>query len=160
MPAFVNRLIKVTGGAYGACGRISQDSEKVVALAIARVRSLPLSFHSGRTDTLFTQYGTGSNNAPDCGRQVSITNKANGPSSPVFCRATTDLSHRQDYHRDRARRLPRVRPLSSSRTPRADVPSSDVGPTTRSTSPGPPLPLSVTLTPESWRSSGTFCRHL
>lgn len=47
------------GGAYGACGIIHQDGDKIVALAMAR-------------------YGSGSNNAPDCGRQVEITNTDNG----------------------------------------------------------------------------------
>ncbi|GAA5974095.1 hypothetical protein JCM11641_003430 [Rhodosporidiobolus odoratus] len=47
------------GGAYGACGKIHADSDKIVALAIAR-------------------YGSGSNNAPDCGRQVEIKNDATG----------------------------------------------------------------------------------
>ncbi|GAA6030094.1 hypothetical protein JCM8097_009252 [Rhodosporidiobolus ruineniae] len=46
-------------GAYGACGKIHADSDKIVALAIAR-------------------YGSGSNNAPDCGRQVEIKNDATG----------------------------------------------------------------------------------
>ncbi|GAA5918242.1 hypothetical protein JCM1841_005326 [Sporobolomyces salmonicolor] len=46
-------------GAYGACGKIYPDSSPIVALAIAR-------------------YGTGSNNAPDCGRQVEIKNDDNG----------------------------------------------------------------------------------
>ncbi|GAA5886162.1 hypothetical protein JCM5296_003503 [Sporobolomyces johnsonii] len=46
-------------GAYGACGKIYPDSTPIVALALAR-------------------YGTGSNNAPDCGRQVEIKNDDNG----------------------------------------------------------------------------------
>lgn len=46
-------------GAYGACGKIHADSDKIVALQMAR-------------------YGSGSNNAPDCGRQVEIKNDANG----------------------------------------------------------------------------------
>ncbi|CEQ39171.1 SPOSA6832_00659, partial [Sporobolomyces salmonicolor] len=66
-------------GAYGACGKVDPlplallstpsshyfasqiypDSSPIVALAIAR-------------------YGTGSNNAPDCGRQVEIKNDDNG----------------------------------------------------------------------------------
>lgn len=49
------------GGAYGACGIIHQDSDKIVALEMSR-------------------YGGGSNNAPDCGRQVEVTNVANGKS--------------------------------------------------------------------------------
>ncbi|BGP13268.1 hypothetical protein JCM10213_004962 [Rhodosporidiobolus nylandii] len=46
-------------GAYGACGKIHADSDPIVALAMAR-------------------YGTGSNNAPDCGRKVEIKNDATG----------------------------------------------------------------------------------
>ncbi len=46
-------------GGYGACGQIHPDLDFIVALALAR-------------------YGTGSNNAPDCGRKVRITNTANG----------------------------------------------------------------------------------
>ncbi|SCV72460.1 BQ2448_3997 [Microbotryum intermedium] len=48
-------------GAYGACGKIHADSDPIVALALAR-------------------YGTGSNNAPDCGRKVQVVNAANGKS--------------------------------------------------------------------------------
>ncbi|KDE08620.1 hypothetical protein MVLG_01082 [Microbotryum lychnidis-dioicae p1A1 Lamole] len=48
-------------GAYGACGKIHADSEPIVALALAR-------------------YGTGSNDAPDCGRKVQVVNVANGKS--------------------------------------------------------------------------------
>ena len=46
-------------GGIGACGQAHQDSDFIVALALAR-------------------YGTGSNNAPDCGRKLTITNTANG----------------------------------------------------------------------------------
>ncbi|GAA5936986.1 RlpA-like double-psi beta-barrel domain-containing protein [Sporobolomyces koalae] len=46
-------------GGYGACGKIHQDSDKIVALQIDR-------------------YGTSSNNNPDCGRTVEIENLANG----------------------------------------------------------------------------------
>jgi hypothetical protein len=49
------------GGAYGACGVIHPDSDPIVALELSR-------------------YGTGSNNAPDCGRKVLVTNSANGKS--------------------------------------------------------------------------------
>ncbi|KAL8293488.1 hypothetical protein RQP46_000189 [Phenoliferia psychrophenolica] len=48
-------------GGYGACGKIHSDDDFIVAIQLAR-------------------YGTGSNNAPDCGRKVSITNPANGKS--------------------------------------------------------------------------------
>ncbi|GAA6064376.1 hypothetical protein JCM10212_000485 [Sporobolomyces blumeae] len=46
-------------GGYGACGKIHQDSDKIVALQIDR-------------------YGTSSNSNPDCGRQVEVKNDANG----------------------------------------------------------------------------------
>lgn len=70
-------------GAYGACGQIHADSDPIVALAIARELpfspsvderelTLPLPHRKG--------YGTGSNNAPDCGRKVVVTNVANGKS--------------------------------------------------------------------------------
>ncbi|SCZ92399.1 BZ3500_MvSof-1268-A1-R1_Chr5-2g07831 [Microbotryum saponariae] len=48
-------------GAHGACGKIHADSDPIVALALAR-------------------YGTGSNDAPDCGRKVQVVNVANGKS--------------------------------------------------------------------------------
>lgn len=48
-------------GGYGACGKQFTDSDYIVAIALSR-------------------YGTGSNNAPDCGRSVRITNKSNGKS--------------------------------------------------------------------------------
>ncbi|GAA5850861.1 hypothetical protein JCM8547_009111 [Rhodosporidiobolus lusitaniae] len=48
-------------GAYGACGKVHQDSDYIVALGMNR-------------------YGSGSNNAPDCGRQVEVKNTKNGKS--------------------------------------------------------------------------------
>ena len=48
-------------GGYGACGKVNPDSAYIVALALAR-------------------YGTASNNAPDCGRKLRITNTDNGRS--------------------------------------------------------------------------------
>ena len=45
-------------GGTGACGQAHSDSDLIVAIQIDR-------------------YGTGSNNAPDCGRTVVITNPAN-----------------------------------------------------------------------------------
>lgn len=52
------------GGNYGACGTIIYDSDYIVALSLER-------------------YGTGSNNAPDCGRSIKVTNEANSQSVTV-----------------------------------------------------------------------------
>ncbi|KAM0751599.1 barwin-like endoglucanase [Meredithblackwellia eburnea MCA 4105] len=48
-------------GVAGACGKVNSDDALIVALQIDR-------------------YGSGSNNAPDCGRTVVVTNTANGKS--------------------------------------------------------------------------------
>ncbi|GAA5826097.1 hypothetical protein JCM11251_007165 [Rhodosporidiobolus azoricus] len=49
------------GGAAGACGKVHSDSDKVIALGMNR-------------------YGSASNTAPDCGRQIEIKNEATGQS--------------------------------------------------------------------------------